>query len=137
MAQARTSSSTSRQDSHRSSPAVIGAGARVRGKVSGEGDLTIEGQVEGEVVVRGQLFIAEGGRVVSDIDAAGLRVAGTLEGDVSVTGEVHILAGARVRGDLHGSSISLEEGAELDGSLDCEFSLPSELESGGGRAARR
>jgi cytoskeletal protein CcmA (bactofilin family) len=136
MAQARSSSQTTRHAARGTSPAVIGAGTRVRGRVAGEGDLTIEGHVEGELSVKGELFIAAGGKVVSDIDASELRVAGSLEGDVAVTGEVTILAGARVKGDLHGSSISLEEGAELSGSLDCEFSLPSELESARGRAAR-
>jgi cytoskeletal protein CcmA (bactofilin family) len=82
--------------------------------------------------VRGELFIGEGARVVSDIDAGALRVAGTLEGDVSVTGDVAILAGAKVRGDVHGASVTLEEGADFDGRLDCEFDLPSDL--GGARA---
>ena len=60
------------------SRAVIAAGTRVHGRVSGDGDVTVEGHLEGEVTVRGELFIAEGGRVVSDIDASSLRVAGTL-----------------------------------------------------------
>jgi cytoskeletal protein CcmA (bactofilin family) len=139
MAQARLSTPTTRHDTHRASArAVLGAGTRVRGRVTGDGDLSIEGHVEGEVHLRGELSIEEGARVVSDIDAGALRVAGTLEGDVSVTGSITIVSGARVHGDLHGSSISVEEGAQLDGSLDSDFTLPGVLESApSGRAARR
>jgi len=127
MAQARTPSPANRQAAARTTQAVIGAGTRVRGRVTGDGDLTVLGQLEGEVSVRGELFIEKGGRVTSDIDAGALRVAGTLDGDVHVTGDVTLLAGSNVSGDLHGARVSLEEGAVLDGRLDSEFDLPSEL----------
>jgi cytoskeletal protein CcmA (bactofilin family) len=106
---------------------VIGAGTRIRGRVTGEGDITIAGRVEGEVHLRGELFVAEGGQVVSDIDADALRVAGDVEGNIQVTGEVTILAGARVRGDVRSGSVSLDEGASFDGRLDCDVRLPREL----------
>jgi cytoskeletal protein CcmA (bactofilin family) len=112
----------------RSGAAVLGAGTRVRGRVTGSGDLTVLGSVEGEVHLRGALDIAEGGRVVSDVDADSLRVAGSLEGNASVSGDVTILAGARVKGDVRGASVMLDEGAELDGRLDSDFRLPRELE---------
>lgn len=138
MALTRSPSSASKHDAAlRSGPAVIGAGTRIRGRVTGDGDVTVLGQIEGELRVRGELFIGEGGRVVSDIDASALRIAGSLEGDVSVTGDVTILAGAKVRGDLHGARISVEEGADLDGRLDSEFDLPGELDEAPAKAARR
>jgi len=130
MAQTRSPSPAMRRAAD-PSEAVLGAGTRVRGRVTGEGDLTVLGQLEGEVHLRGELFIGEGGQVVSDIDADALRVAGSLEGDVNVAGDVTILAGARVRGDVRGASVSLEEGADLTGRLDCEFSLPRELAGSG------
>jgi cytoskeletal protein CcmA (bactofilin family) len=137
MAQTRSASSTTKHGAGNATPAVIGAGTRVRGRLTGDGDVTILGHLEGGVQVRGELFIGEGGRVVSDVDAGALRVAGVLEGDVSVTGDVEILAGAKVRGDLRGAHVSLEEGADLEGRLDCEFQLPSELEAGGTSAKAR
>jgi cytoskeletal protein CcmA (bactofilin family) len=128
----RSTSPASRHDAAPSTQAVLGSGTRVRGRVTGDGDLTVLGQLEGEVHLRGELCIAEGARVVSDIDAAALRVAGALEGDVHVSGDVAVLAGAHVRGDLHGASVSLEEGADFDGRLDCEFTLPADLGTGEG-----
>jgi cytoskeletal protein CcmA (bactofilin family) len=132
MAQTRLPSNASRHDAGHGSPAVIAAGTRVRGRVHGTGDLTVRGDVEGELHLRGELVIAEGGRVVSDVDADALRVSGELEGNVRVAGDVSILAGAKVRGDVQGASVSLEEGADLDGRLDSEFTLPRELLTGAG-----
>ena len=139
MAQART---TTRGDGARE--ARIGSGARIRGKIHGEGDLLVEGQVEGDVAIRGELTIAEGASVVGEaVEAQAVTIAGALEGDVASTGQVRLAAGARVRGNLRGSAVSIEDGARFSGRLDCEFDLPPELggssrgESRGRPAARR
>jgi len=127
-----------------SGDARIGSGARVRGRIHGEGDLVVEGQVEGGLSIRGDLTIAEGASVVSElVEAQSISIVGSLEGDVAASGSVRLGPGARVRGNLRGSAVSIEEGARFSGKLDCEFDLPPELggasraESRGRTAARR
>ena len=110
--------------------------ARVRGRVLGEGDLTIEGQVEGDITLRGDLTVASGGSAKSNVEAESVIIAGSLEGDVSARGPVRILASAHVRGNLTGAEVSVEEGAQFAGNLDCEFEMPAEL-SGTASARRR
>ena len=124
MAQARTSSSSSGD----AGAARIGSAARVRGRIHGEGDLLVEGQVEGDLAIRGELTIAEGASVTSEaVEAQSVTIGGTLEGDVVATGTVRLVASARVRGNLRGSSVAIDDGARFSGRLDCEFDLPSEL----------
>ena len=139
MAQART---TSRGGEARD--ARIGSGARIRGRIHGEGDLTVEGHVEGNLAIRGDLTIADGGSVTSEVvEAQSVAISGSLEGDVAASGPVRLASGARVRGNLRGSAVSIEEGARFSGRLDCEFDLPPELggasrgEARGRAAARR
>jgi len=103
--------------------------------VSGDGSLLIEGNVEGDITVRGDLTIAEGGRATSSIEADAVTLRGELDGDVRARGLVRIEAGARVRGDVTGESVALEEGAEFVGRLDAAFELPAEL--GGTTGGRR
>jgi cytoskeletal protein CcmA (bactofilin family) len=114
---------------------TVGRTTRIRGRVTGDGDLLIEGNVEGDITVTGDLTIAEGGRATSTIEAAAVTLRGELDGDVRATGAVRIEAGARVRGDMQGESVSLEEGAEFVGRLDAPFDLPAEL--GGTSSGRR
>jgi cytoskeletal protein CcmA (bactofilin family) len=132
MAQARA---TIRGDNARE--ARIGSGARIRGRVHGEGDLVIEGHVEGEVAIRGDLTIAEGATVTSKaVEAHAMTIAGTFEGDVAATGPIRVATGALVRGNLRGTAVSIEDGARYSGRLDCEFDLPPEL-GGTSRAETR
>ena len=131
MAQGRSSSKTSNSEG-----STVGSAARVRGRVLGGGDLTIEGHVEGDISLGGDLTIASGGSATSNVEAEGVVIAGALEGDVSARGPVRILAGAHVRGNLNGAHVSIEEGAEFAGRLDCEFDLPAELMQGEANATR-
>jgi cytoskeletal protein CcmA (bactofilin family) len=108
---------------------VIGASARVRGRISGDGHLLVEGQVEGDIAIRGDLVIADGASAASNVDAQSVTVQGTLEGDVTARGAVKIASGARVVGNMHGEHVSIDEGAQFKGRLDCEFELPDELRS--------
>jgi cytoskeletal protein CcmA (bactofilin family) len=128
MAQSRTTSHSSA-----AREATIGAATRVRGKITGDGNLLVEGQVEGEIAVRGNLTIAEGASVTSDVEADAIHIAGALEGDVNASGNVRIVSGARVRGDVKGAEVAIDEGAQFAGRLDCDFQLPPELE----QASRR
>jgi cytoskeletal protein CcmA (bactofilin family) len=107
----------------------------VRGRVSGEGDLVVEGQIEGDVRLRGDLTVGDGGSVVGDtIEAHAVRVDGRIEGNVAASGPVHLGSGAKVHGDLAGSGISIDDGAEFAGRIECDFELPAEL--GGGKKGR-
>lgn len=99
--------------------AVIGRSTRVRGRVSGDGDLRVEGHLEGDVNVKGACI-----------------VAGEVDGDIRTEGgNVHLEAGSKVRGDITGESVSMDEGAEYVGNLNAEFELPAEL--GGATGGRR
>jgi cytoskeletal protein CcmA (bactofilin family) len=114
--------------------AVIGRSTRVRGRVSGDGDLRLDGALEGDVALGGDLVISEGARATSNVEARAVTIGGELEGDVRAQGLVHLEAGARVRGDIHSESVAIDEGAEFDGQLSgADFELPPELGGGGRR----
>jgi cytoskeletal protein CcmA (bactofilin family) len=125
MAQTRT---PARSQGGRDAEARIGASALVRGRIQGEGDLLIEGHVEGNVTLRGDLTIAEGGSVEGEaVTAHAVFVAGSLEGNLAASGQVRFGPGARVRGDVQGNAVAIDDGAHFSGRLDCEFELPPEL----------
>jgi cytoskeletal protein CcmA (bactofilin family) len=109
------------------SASVLGRGARVRGRVQGSGDLRVEGQIEGDVTVSGDLAIEDGGGIKGDVDAASVVISGALTGDVAARGPVAIRSTAQVSGNMGGAEVSLEEGATFSGRIEAEFELPPEL----------
>lgn len=109
----------------------IASGTRVRGSVVGDGDVTIDGNVEGKLAVRGDVTVGDSGFVSSSLEAVNVTVSGGVDGELRATGHVRIAAGARVRGTLTVEGLSIEDGALVAARVECNFELPKELEGTG------
>jgi len=96
---------------------TIGRGTVVRGSVRGDGDLDIQGRVEGSVVVEGELTIGESALIKSDVSARRVVVRGAVAGNVSADESVVLESGARVVGDLGAPQIGIRPGALLRGNV--------------------
>jgi cytoskeletal protein CcmA (bactofilin family) len=94
-------------------PTIIGADFRVKGDISCEGDIQLEGRVDGNIKsVR--LTVGETGVVQGDVNAEGVRVQGKIVGTIKA--KIVELAGtAHVTGDILHESLAVENGAFLNG----------------------
>ncbi|WP_437677504.1 bactofilin family protein [Sorangium sp. So ce131] len=132
--------STTTRSASDAAESLIGRGARIRGRVHGDGSLRVEGNVEGDIQLAGDLEIEDGASVTGDVEASSLVVAGQLTGNVTSRGPVTIRATAQLAGDIGGSEVVLEEGAAFAGRIELEFDMPAELAQptgGRGQGARR
>ncbi|WNO54849.1 bactofilin family protein [Stakelama saccharophila] len=96
---------------------VLGADLGVKGDLSAEADLHIEGRVEGDIDCR-TLILGAGSHVTGGVTAGVARVAGRVDGGMTVD-ELTIERGATVAGDITYATISVEAGARIDGTLSC------------------
>jgi cytoskeletal protein CcmA (bactofilin family) len=87
---------------------VLGRGTRVRGRIQGDGDLRVEGAIEGDVRVTGELLIDEGADVQGNIEAAIVTISGALTGDVTSRGGVVVRSSAKVSGNLNSLGASMQ-----------------------------
>lgn len=117
-----TNSSARRGDT-----AVLGEGLQVRGRVRGEGDLRVLAQVEGDIVVAGQLSLEQGSRVTGTVQGETVVVLGTLTGDAKAESAVNVGAGAAMQGDVHAPRFSLELGGSFEGRIEADFDLPESI----------
>lgn len=106
---------------------TLGRGVGIKGRVTGDGDLTVEGRIEGELSIGGALHVADEARVIARVEAASVLVEGTLEGDVSSSGPVKVTAGSRVKGTITAESFAMDDGADVSAEIVADFELPPEL----------
>jgi cytoskeletal protein CcmA (bactofilin family) len=112
------------------SRANIGRTTKVTGRLQGDGELVVEGRVEGEVTITGHLVVANGGAVVAPVSAADVTIEGGDEGDVSASGAVVVRAGGTLIGAINaGAGVAIEDGARFSGRIDMNVELPSELQA--------
>ncbi len=118
----------------------LGRGVVIRGSIRGEGDLEIEGRVEGVLDVDGDLTLAESARVrVEDGDLAGRRISirGAVLGNIRGTSAIVLEEGARVVGDLAAPSIGIRPGGLLRGHVATGDGSESAAPTRGRAEARR
>ncbi len=92
---------------------VLGADLVLRGSLSAQADLHIDGTIEGDVVCK-SLVQGEGSRITGSISADSIRLSGTVEGPIEAA-QVVILRTATVRGDVRYDALTIEQGANVEG----------------------
>ncbi len=99
--------------------ATIGRSIRIRGEVSGDEDLLIQGEVDGTVSL-GEHAVTVGseGEVKADITGRLITVEGRVEGDLTALEQIILRGSARVDGDLKAPRVVLEDGARFRGGVD-------------------
>ena len=102
--------------------AMIGPTIQIKGDVSGEESLVIQGQVEGTINLKqNNLIIGQDGKVTATIHAHTITIEGDLKGDVFGEERVIVKKTGNVRGNISAPSVSLEEGAKFKGSMDMDY----------------
>ena len=98
---------------------VIGKSVIIRGELSGNEDLFIDGDVEGTVTLQeSSLTIGPNARVRADVTVRDVTVFGHLTGNVKATGRVDLRQSALVKGDILAGRLSIEESAVLTGRVE-------------------
>jgi cytoskeletal protein CcmA (bactofilin family) len=96
-------------------PVLLAEGAEFSGLLALDGPARIDGQLCGEVIGPGPLWIGLRANVEARIETDELVVSGALAGEVRASRRIALGSTARVRGELSAPSFSLAEGALLEG----------------------
>lgn len=120
-----TSSEPKRSTAKGGVPSIISADLRITGNLKSDGDIQVDGHVEGDID-SATLTVGEGAHVKGHISCESVRVCGTVDGAVKAKSVV-MAKSARVIGDIIHDSLAIEAGAFIEGNI-------KRLE-GGGRAS--
>lgn len=94
-------------------PSTVAEGLSVTGDIQGEGDLRIDGRLDGSVACR-NLTVGRTGGVFGRIKADTVIVEGRIEGEVEAR-SVTLRESAHMLGDVDHEVISVEAGAVMEG----------------------
>lgn len=116
----RSSSSTPHHQPSRSDKLVnIGQSIEIKGELTGNEDLIIDGRVEGKIDLKDHnLTIGKNGRIRAEIHANSVTVHGEVVGDINADDKVEIAPSGSVQGDLRAPRVALADGSSFKGSID-------------------
>ncbi|HEY2038806.1 MAG TPA: polymer-forming cytoskeletal protein [Edaphobacter sp.] len=97
---------------------VIGKSVTIRGELSGNEDLYMDGDIEGTIRLSDHsLTIGPNAKVLADIHVKDLVVFGKVTGNLHATGRVDIRNSAVIAGDVYSQRLSIEENAAIKGKV--------------------
>jgi len=95
--------------------AYLGSGTKINGKLHFDGQATIDGEVEGEIVAQGHITVGQQATVKGKISAASILVQGKLMADVAAEKKLEVQPPGSVVGDVTTQSLVIGDGAILEG----------------------
>ena len=103
--------------------AFIGHGVEFKGVIKYQGNVRIDGQLDGEVHAEGTLYLGEQAVLTAKITAQSVISKGQITGDITAREKVQLLAPAIIDGSVVTPSLLMEEGVTFNGTI--EMNAPS------------
>lgn len=94
---------------------IIGPSVKLEGDFIGEGDVIVEGIVNGNIKTNKYLRIGENAVINAEVEAGDAYIAGTVNGNIKIQNKLEIISSAKIKGNIETSLISIETGAIING----------------------
>jgi cytoskeletal protein CcmA (bactofilin family) len=101
--------------------ATIGPSIAIKGDLTGEEDLIIQGRVEGKIDLKqNSVTIGKEGKAKADIFGRQIFVEGEVDGNLHGLEQVSVRSSGSVRGNICSPRVSIEDGAKFKGTIDMD-----------------
>ena len=97
--------------------AILGKEFTISGDIKGSGSIVISGQVNGDSDIEGLVELTSTAVWEGNIRTDDVIIGGTVKGDVFARGNLEIKGSARIFGNVSGTSVSVAQGAMIDGTM--------------------
>jgi len=93
----------------------MGKGSQIAGKLSFDGAVRIEGQVDGEITAQESIVIGEAAVVKAQMTADCIVITGKVTGDITARRRVEIRAPGKLYGNITTPSLVIHDGVVFEG----------------------
>lgn len=94
---------------------IVGTNTTFVGTVKTDGNVRIDGTVEGDIEILGNLIVGETGRVIATIKAQNVHVSGAVKGEITAVEQLEISPTGKVWGDIVTAALHIEPGGLFRG----------------------
>jgi cytoskeletal protein CcmA (bactofilin family) len=106
--------------SSQTSMSYLGKSMKIKGKISSDEYLTVEGQVEGNIDISKTLTIGKNGYVNGTINADIVKLDGKAEGNITAASKLEIASSGTFQGTIKSDKLVIDEGAVFKGKVNVE-----------------
>lgn len=95
---------------------LIDAGTTISGDIKTEGNIRIDGILNGSVNAKGKVVVGPSGKIEGEVVCQNADVSGTLKAKISVSELLSLQSTANLLGDIVTNKLKIEPGANFTGS---------------------
>jgi cytoskeletal protein CcmA (bactofilin family) len=115
------------------SASLIGAGTNLKGDITSNGDLRIDGSLVGNIHCSAKVVIGANGVVQGDINGQQADIMGKVTGTIKVKDLLQLKGGSLLNGNIQATKLQIEPTANFNG--ECHMTPAGETSSSNGKAA--
>jgi cytoskeletal protein CcmA (bactofilin family) len=114
------------------SASLIGSGTSLKGDITSNGDLRIDGTLIGNIICAAKVIIGANGVVEGDISGQQADIMGKVSGTIKVKELLQLKSNCQVNGNLHSAKLQIEPAANFNGQCHMvqEVVVPTSTKSG-------
>jgi cytoskeletal protein CcmA (bactofilin family) len=112
---------------------IIAAGTTLTGDISSNGDIRIDGTLNGNINCTAKVVIGANGVVEGDISGQQADIMGKIKGTIKVKELLQLRGGSNVNGNLYATKLQIEPTANFNGQ--CHMSSEAEVHSSNSNGA--
>jgi cytoskeletal protein CcmA (bactofilin family) len=94
---------------------IIAAGTTLKGDLTSNGDIRIDGTLQGNINCTAKVVIGANGVVEGDISGQQADIMGTINGTIKVKELLQLKGGCNVKGNIHAAKLQIETSANFNG----------------------
>lgn len=94
---------------------IINEGTLIKGDITANGDIRIDGELIGNIEAKGRLVIGPKGKVDGEIICSNIEISGYIKGKITVSEILTMKASAHIYGDVVAGKLSVEPGSVFTG----------------------
>ena len=121
------------QSSGSTSASLIGAGTSMKGDITSNGDIRIDGTLAGNIHCSAKVVIGAGGVVQGDINSQQADIMGKVTGTIKVKDLLQLKGGSLLNGNIQAGKLQIEPTASFNG--ECHMNPAAESNAPTSRSA--
>lgn len=109
---------------------IIAAGTTLKGDINSNGDIRIDGMLQGNINCTAKVVIGSNGVVEGDIAGQQADIMGRVNGTIKVKDLLQLKGGSNVTGNIHAAKLQIETSANFNGQCHMTSQLSAKSPAG-------
>jgi cytoskeletal protein CcmA (bactofilin family) len=108
---------------------LVGVGTEITGDIKSNGDIRIDGVLNGNLNTTGKVVVGETGKIKGEIACKNSEVLGEINGKIKVGELLSLKATAKINGDIITKKLAIEPGSTFTGHCNMSYESHTNVNS--------